>query len=41
MDRKVQIGRSWPIWPSVSRVTVGSGAEMAAFRTALDGVLAA
>jgi histidinol-phosphate aminotransferase len=36
----VEIGRSWPIWPSVSRVTVGSMAEMKAFCTALDTVIA-
>ena len=34
----VEIGRSWPIWPTVSRVTVGSMAEMQAFCTALDKV---
>lgn len=34
----VEIGRSWPIWPTVSRVTVGSAAEMAAFCAALDRV---
>jgi histidinol-phosphate aminotransferase len=36
--QSVEIGRSWAIWPSVSRVTVGSMAEMAAFCTALDKV---
>ena len=36
----VEIGRSWPIWPTVSRVTVGSAAEMKLFCTALDKVLA-
>jgi histidinol-phosphate aminotransferase len=36
----VEIGRSWPIWPTVSRVTVGSSAEMKAFCTALDKVIA-
>jgi histidinol-phosphate aminotransferase len=35
---KVQIGRSWAIWPTVSRVTVGSPSEMAAFRAAVDKV---
>ena len=37
----VEIGRSWPIWPTVSRVTVGSGADMTAFCDALDKVVAA
>ncbi|MDO7834017.1 pyridoxal phosphate-dependent aminotransferase [Sphingobium sp. HBC34] len=34
----VQIGRSWPIWPNVSRVSVGSIAEMEAFNAAIDKV---
>jgi histidinol-phosphate aminotransferase len=34
----VEIGRSWPIWPTVSRVTVGSMADMTAFCAALDKV---
>ena len=38
--QSVEIGRSWPIWPTVSRVTVGSAAEMKAFCVALDKVLA-
>lgn len=36
--QSVEIGRSWPIWPTVSRVTVGSMAEMEAFCAALDKV---
>ncbi|MGH6616950.1 pyridoxal phosphate-dependent aminotransferase [Sphingomonas sp.] len=36
--QSVEIGRSWPIWPTVSRVTVGSTAEMKAFCMALDKV---
>jgi histidinol-phosphate aminotransferase len=39
MAENVQIGRSWPIWPNVSRVTVGSAADMAAFRNAVAKVL--
>ena len=38
--QSVEIGRSWTIWPTVSRVTVGSTAEMKAFCTALDRVIA-
>jgi histidinol-phosphate aminotransferase len=34
----VQIGRSWAIWPNVSRVTVGSSSEMDAFNAAIDKV---
>lgn len=33
--QKVQIGRNWAIWPTVSRVTVGSAADMSAFRSAV------
>jgi len=36
--QSVEIGRSWPIWPTVSRVTVGSMADMEAFCAALDKV---
>ena len=39
--QSVEIGRSWPIWPTVSRVTVGSTDEMKAFCTALDKVYVA
>lgn len=34
----VQIGRNWPIWPNVSRISVGSAAEMDAFNAAIDTV---
>ncbi len=34
----VQIGRNWPIWPNVSRVSVGSMQEMEAFNAAVDKV---
>ena len=34
----VEIGRSWPIWPTASRVTVGSMDEMEAFCAGLDKV---
>ncbi len=36
--QSVEIGRSWPIWPTVSRVTVGSTEDMKNFCTALDKV---
>jgi histidinol-phosphate aminotransferase len=36
--QSVEIGRSWPIWPTVSRVTVGSMSDMTAFCEALDKV---
>lgn len=36
----VEIGRSWVIWPTVSRITVGSMDEMTAFCAALDKVYA-
>ena len=38
LAEKVQIGRNWAIWPNVSRVTVGSTSDMAAFRAAVDKV---
>jgi histidinol-phosphate aminotransferase len=37
-SQSVEIGRSWPIWPTVSRVTVGSMDDMSAFCAALDKV---
>jgi histidinol-phosphate aminotransferase len=36
--QSVEIGRSWPIWPTVSRVTVGSMDDMKSFCDALDKV---
>ncbi|HWM67901.1 MAG TPA: pyridoxal phosphate-dependent aminotransferase [Steroidobacteraceae bacterium] len=36
--QSVEIGRNWPIWPTVSRVTVGSMDDMTAFCAALDKV---
>ena len=38
--QSVEIGRSWPIWPTVSRVTVGSMEDMNGFCAALDQVWA-
>jgi histidinol-phosphate aminotransferase len=38
--QSVEIGRSWPIWPTVSRVTVGSMDDMVAFCAALDAIMA-
>ena len=38
--QSVEIGRSWPIWPTVSRVTVGSMDDMTGFCRALDAVVA-
>ncbi len=38
--QSVEIGRSWPIWPTISRVTVGSMDEMKAFCEAFDKVWA-
>jgi histidinol-phosphate aminotransferase len=39
-SQSVEIGRFWPVWPTVSRVTVGSMADMAGFCKALDMVSA-
>ncbi|WP_375197288.1 pyridoxal phosphate-dependent aminotransferase [Sphingobium sp.] len=38
LAEKVQIGRNWPIWPNISRVSVGSAEEMKAFCNAIDKV---
>jgi histidinol-phosphate aminotransferase len=38
--QSVEIGRSWEVWPTVSRITVGSMAEMEFFCDALDRVIA-
>ena len=37
--RNVYIGRIWPVWPTYSRITVGTQAEMEAFQTAFDAVM--
>lgn len=39
LEQGVQIGRSWDVYPQMSRVSVGSAAEMQKFRIALDRVL--
>ena len=38
MAQNVQIGRSWPIWPNISRISVGSMEEMEKFNTAIDAI---
>jgi histidinol-phosphate aminotransferase len=37
--QSVEIGRSWEVWPTVSRITVGSMAEMEFFCDAVDRVI--
>ncbi len=37
--RQIDIGRSWPIWPTRSRITVGSAFEMKAFCAATDSIM--
>ena len=37
---KIDIGRSWAIWPTRSRVTVGSAADMRSFCAAVDRITA-
>lgn len=41
LAQNVQIGRSWTAYPTMSRVTVGSAADMEKFRIAVDKVLMA
>jgi histidinol-phosphate aminotransferase len=38
--KSVEIGRSWPIWPTASRITIGSMADMQNFCGALDAIIA-
>jgi histidinol-phosphate aminotransferase len=40
LAEKVQIGRNWPIWPNISRVTVGSADDMLKFCAAVEKVTA-
>ena len=35
----VYIGRTWPIWPNAVRISVGTPAEMAKFKTAFKSVM--
>ena len=37
--KQVIIGRTWPIWPNFSRITIGSPIEMQSFQTALVEVM--
>ena len=38
-QKKVYIGRTWPIWPNAVRITVGTPEEMAKFRIAFKQVM--
>ena len=38
-QKKVFIGRTWPIWPNVVRISVGTTDDMAKFRTAYKEVM--
>ncbi len=38
-QKKVIIGRTWPVWPDVVRITVGSREDMSKFRTAFKEVM--
>ncbi len=37
--KNVYIGRTWPIWPNAVRISVGTPAEMAQFKTAFKAVM--
>jgi len=39
LKENIIIGRSWPIWPNASRITVGSMSEMKKFCAALDRII--
>jgi histidinol-phosphate aminotransferase len=36
---KIYVGRAWPVWPTHSRITIGTREEMAKFKTALVKVM--
>lgn len=38
-QKNVYIGRTWPIWPNAVRISVGTPAEMAKFKTAFKEVM--
>jgi histidinol-phosphate aminotransferase len=38
-QKKIYIGRIWPIWPNAVRITVGTPEEMARFRSAFKQVM--
>jgi len=40
-QKKVIIGRTWPVWPNVVRISVGTHEDMAKFRTAFKEVMSA
>jgi histidinol-phosphate aminotransferase len=37
--KNIYVGRSWPIWPNMARITVGTAEEMQRFRVACEDVL--
>jgi histidinol-phosphate aminotransferase len=38
-EKKIYIGRTWPVWPNAVRITVGTPEEMAKFRAAFKQVM--
>ncbi len=40
LKEKIMIGRTWPVWPTKVRITIGSKEEMDRFQTALLKVMA-
>jgi histidinol-phosphate aminotransferase len=37
--RNIYIGRTWPVWPTYVRISVGTPDEMAKFQTAFKAVM--
>src|SRR2546428_10690103 len=37
--RNVYIGRIWPVWPTYTRITIGTQQEMETFQEAFDAVM--
>jgi histidinol-phosphate aminotransferase len=38
-QQDVYIGRTWPVWPTYVRITVGTPHEMQVFQTAFEKVM--
>jgi histidinol-phosphate/aromatic aminotransferase/cobyric acid decarboxylase-like protein len=39
-QERIAVGRSWPVWPTKVRVSIGTPEEMQRFQTALVKVMA-
>jgi histidinol-phosphate aminotransferase len=39
-QQKVLVGRLWPVWPTMVRISVGTPEDMSRFKAAFDRVMA-